>query len=166
MKNVIQPIPMPFNNASLPWVMRVTLARNCVWCVQTRPLTTSTTVYATQVSNSGVLYIYILEPVSVGGWNRIRLRQIIRYRTCVCLRLRNLFSCFAQHYSRYARCARPTLTLLARGCFDALFHPCTHVLTPRALCGLAAPPRLLADAHTPTPIMSLCTNLVVNRSSP
>jgi hypothetical protein len=37
------------------------------------------------------LYIYILEPVSVGGWTQIGLRRITRSNICVCLRLREFF---------------------------------------------------------------------------
>jgi hypothetical protein len=35
--------------------------------------------------------IFILEPVSIGGWTKIRLRQITRSSTCVCMRIRNYF---------------------------------------------------------------------------
>jgi hypothetical protein len=94
------------------------------------------------------IYIYILEPVSVGGWKKIPLRRITRSSTCVCLRIRNYFV-FALRSARYARSARPTLELRARGSCCALFHPCTLALCARSRAprsrGSAAPPRLCAE---------------------
>jgi hypothetical protein len=52
-------------------------------------------IYATSPMPVGLMEnIYILEPVSVGGWNKIRLRRITRSSTCVCLRIRNYFVLF------------------------------------------------------------------------
>jgi hypothetical protein len=77
----------------------------------------------------------ILEPVSVGGWTKIRLRRITRSSTCVCLRIRNYF-CFAP---------LPTLELRARG---SCCTCCTLALRARSRAprsrGSAAPPRLRA----------------------
>jgi hypothetical protein len=43
--------------------------------------------WTTQHRTEAILETYnILEPVSVGGWEQIRLRQITRSSTCVCLR--------------------------------------------------------------------------------
>jgi hypothetical protein len=43
----------------------------------------------TQDRTEAILEKYnILEPVSVGGWTKIRLRRITRSTTCICLRIR------------------------------------------------------------------------------
>jgi hypothetical protein len=84
----------------------------------------------------------ILEPVSVGGWKKIRLRRITHSSTCVCLRLRKLFLrfCFAP------RCACPTLAPCS--------IPVLSFLYTLARIGCAAP-----IARTQTPInCAYCPN--------
>jgi hypothetical protein len=96
--------------------------------------------------------LYILEPVSVGGWTKIRLRRIARSSTCVCMRIRNYFFFAARSpHSNFA------LAAVAAPC-------CIPVLSLSALSrdarsrGSAAPPRLRA-ARTPTPITCAhCSN--------
>jgi hypothetical protein len=92
--------------------------------------------------------IYLLEPVSVGGWTKIRLRWITRSSTCVCLRIRNyfLFAARAPH-SNFALaavaapCSIPVLSrsfsrsALARVGCAAPIARCAHA-DPHNLCPL------------------------------
>jgi hypothetical protein len=79
--------------------------------------------------------IYILEPVSVGGWTKIRLRRITRSSTCVCLRIRNYFVFLCA--TRDMRAARAPHSNFALG---AVAAPCS---IPVHQCALA-----IADPHS------------------
>jgi hypothetical protein len=105
-----------------------------------------------QVTAKTTIYIYILEPVSVGGWTKIRLRRITRSSTCVCLRIRNYFVLLcATRDMRAARAPHPNFEL---GAVSAPFY--IPVLSrfalvlggaaPRARCAHADP---ITCAHCP-----------------
>jgi hypothetical protein len=108
--------------------------------------------------------IHILEPVSVGGWKKIRLRRITRSSTCVCLRLRNLFSfCFAlRALNAHTRASLSRFTLAAA------VSPCSIAVLSRSR-GKARLPDCELRARRPAyllPIvpMSVCINLGPDRS--
>jgi hypothetical protein len=99
----------------------------------------------------------ILEPVSVGGWTKIRLRRITRSSTCVCLRIRNYFVLLCA--TRDMRAARDphsnfALAAVAAPCSIPVHSRVALVLALRARAGrLCRPDCAHADpitcAHCP-----------------
>jgi hypothetical protein len=101
-------------------------------------------------------YIYILEPVSVGGWNTIWLGRITRSSTCVCLRLRNFVIFFAPRHALRALSAPHTRTSRLRRPVPSLYSRArSHAPLSR---GTAAPPRLRAARATRTQTPITCAH--------
>jgi hypothetical protein len=95
----------------------------------------------------------ILEPVSVGGWTKIRLRRITHSSTCVCMRIRNFCCCFFGLRAARTQHSRFALVAASPPCFTCVLSRCTLVLALRyaqRAIGAAQPSRAQLGAKKKT----------------